>query len=80
MPHWFVPLEAERRASWLIPEENKDGGQGCPRQGRHWLQRRKGVLRIKAVGEVANLPPNPRCCKQKPFWILAEPSPVMTQL
>lgn len=39
------------------------------RQGRHWLQGRRGVLRIKGGGVCANLPPTPGGCKEKPFWI-----------
>lgn len=46
-PSHLCPWRLGERVPWLMPGENKDGGQSCPRQGRRWLWGRKGELRVK---------------------------------
>ena len=64
-----APGGTDRGASWLIPEENKDGGQGCLPTGQALAPGKEGGVENQGGRGVCNLPPTPGGCKEKPFWM-----------
>lgn len=73
MFHSFVPLEAGRRAPWLILQENKDRGQGCL-SDRAGSGSREGRANGKSSW-VPPPPPSPTSSKRSPsgFWCSPQP-------